>query len=67
MELVDSATIAKRLRLAHPEQVHGLRTRYADFPEPVRRFGRSFVWDWRAVERWARRTGRLPASKPRRR
>lgn len=33
----------------------------SDFPRPVKRgrLGRSDVWRWSAVERWARQTGRL--------
>ena len=34
------------------------------FPEPLGKLGRSAVWRWSSVERWARQTGRLPASGP---
>lgn len=31
------------------------------FPKPLGVLGRSAVWRWSAVERWARETGWLPA------
>jgi predicted DNA-binding transcriptional regulator AlpA len=31
------------------------------FPKPLGVLGRSAVWRWSSVERWARETGRLPA------
>ena len=61
MELVGAATIAERLGLSHRETVHLYRRRYGDFPEPVGEIGQALVWSWSDVERWAKRTGRLPA------
>jgi hypothetical protein len=67
-ELVGSAEIARRLGLSHPESVHVWRNRYDDFPEPTR-VGRTYVWSWPAVRRWAIKTKRLDpkTNKPKRR
>jgi len=56
-ELVIAADIADRLRISRA-RVSVLANR-ADFPRPVGRLGRSDVWGWTSVERWARDTGRL--------
>jgi predicted DNA-binding transcriptional regulator AlpA len=56
-ELVIAADIAERLGISRA-RVSVLATR-ADFPRPVGRLGRSDVWYWTSVERWARETGRL--------
>jgi predicted DNA-binding transcriptional regulator AlpA len=56
-ELVIAADIAERLGISRP-RVSVLATR-RDFPRPVGRLGRSDVWYWTSVERWARETGRL--------
>jgi predicted DNA-binding transcriptional regulator AlpA len=56
-ELVIAADIAERLRISRP-RVSVLVNR-SDFPRPVGRLGRSEVWRWPSVERWARETGRL--------
>jgi hypothetical protein len=56
-ELVIAADIAERLRISRA-RVSILVTR-PDFPRPVGRLGRSQVWRWTRVERWARETGRL--------
>lgn len=56
-ELVIAADIADRLRISRA-RVSVLATR-PDFPRPVGRLGRSEVWRWTNVERWARDTGRL--------
>ena len=58
-ELVTTADIAARLGLAHAETVHSWRRRHADFPAPVVERGRTLLWHWPDVERWARATGRL--------
>ncbi len=58
-DLVGASEIADRLGLSHPQNVHKLRTRYADFPEPVASLKRAHVWAWPDVEAWARATGRL--------
>ena len=57
-ELVIAADIAERLRLSRA-RVSVLVGR-SDFPRPVGRLGRSDVWRWAGVERWARETDRLP-------
>jgi predicted DNA-binding transcriptional regulator AlpA len=56
-ELVVAADIAARLGISRA-RVSVLATR-SDFPRPVGRLGRSDVWRWASVERWARQTGRL--------
>ncbi len=58
-ELVVAADIAERLRISRP-RVSVLASR-SDFPKPVKRgrLGRSDVWRWPSVERWALETGRL--------
>jgi predicted DNA-binding transcriptional regulator AlpA len=56
-ELVIAADIAERLGISRA-RVSVLATR-SGFPRPVGRLGRSDVWRWTSVERWARETGRL--------
>jgi len=56
-ELVVAADIAARLGISRP-RVSVLVSR-SDFPSAVGRLGRSDVWRWTSVERWARETGRL--------
>ena len=56
-ELVIAADIAERLRISRA-RVSVLASR-SDFPRPVGRLGRSEVWRWANVQRWARETGRL--------
>jgi prophage regulatory protein len=56
-ELVVAADIAERLGISRA-RVSVLASR-SDFPRPVGRLGRSEVWRWASVERWAHDTGRL--------
>jgi predicted DNA-binding transcriptional regulator AlpA len=56
-ELVIAAEIAERLRISRA-RVSVLTSR-SDFPRPLGRLGRSDVWHWASVERWARDTRRL--------
>jgi hypothetical protein len=58
-ELVIAVDIAKRLKIS-PQRVNVLATA-PGFPKPVGKLGRSTVWRWGGIERWARETGRLPA------
>lgn len=58
-ELVIAVDIAKRLGLS-AQRVYVLATA-PGFPKPIGMLGRSAVWRWSIVERWARETGRLPA------
>lgn len=58
-DLVGAAEIAERLGLAHPQTVHTLRKRHADFPQPVATLRTALVWIWPEVEAWAQSTGRL--------
>jgi len=56
-ELVIAADIAERLHISRA-RVSVLANR-SGFPRPVGRLGRSDVWRWASVERWARETRRL--------
>jgi predicted DNA-binding transcriptional regulator AlpA len=58
-DLVGAAEIADLLGWSHPQTVHTIRRRHADFPQPVATVGRQLVWLWSDVEAWARATGRL--------
>jgi len=56
-ELVIAADIAERLGISRARV--SVLTGRSGFPRPVGRLGRSEVWRWSSVERWARETGRL--------
>ena len=58
-ELVIATDIAKRLGMS-AQRVYVLAST-PGFPKPLGTLGRSAVWRWSSVERWARETGRLPA------
>jgi predicted DNA-binding transcriptional regulator AlpA len=58
-ELVIATDIAERLGIS-PQRVYVLASA-PGFPKPLGTLGRSAVWRWSAVERWARDTGRLQA------
>jgi predicted DNA-binding transcriptional regulator AlpA len=57
--LVGATEIAERAGVRRPQVVHDWRRRHDDFPEPLTTIGGALVWDWREVERWLERTGRL--------
>jgi len=57
LELVVQLDIAKRLGITK-QRVAQLAAR-DDFPTPIGVLGRSTVWRWSDIERWARETGRL--------
>jgi hypothetical protein len=59
-DLVIAADVARRLGIS-PQRVNVL-TSGPGFPSPIGKLGRSYVWRWSSVERWARDTGRLPAA-----
>lgn len=59
-ELVIAVDVARRLRIS-PQRVNVL-AHGPGFPKPLGKLGRSSVWRWSSVERWARETGRLPAA-----
>jgi hypothetical protein len=59
-QLVGAAEIAERLGVKRPNVVHDWRRRYADFPVPVAALKQALVWNWPDVEKWARKTDRLP-------
>ncbi len=56
-ELVIAVDIAKRLGIS-AQRVNVLATG-PGFPKPIGKLGRSSVWRWSGIERWARETGRL--------
>jgi predicted DNA-binding transcriptional regulator AlpA len=56
-ELVIAVDVAKRLGIS-AQRVNVLATG-AGFPKPLGKLGRSSVWRWSSIERWARETGRL--------
>jgi len=56
-ELVIAADIAERLGISRARV--SVLVSHSDFPRPVGRLGRSDVWRWPSVERWARETDRL--------
>jgi chromosome partitioning protein len=58
-QLVGAAEIAQRLGVGKSTVVHDWRYRYSDFPAPVAQLKAALVWDWRDIEAWARKTGRL--------
>ena len=58
-ELVIAVDIARRLGIS-PQRVNVLAGG-PGFPKPLGKLGRSAVWRWSSVERWAKETGRLPA------
>jgi len=58
-ELVIATEIAKRIGIS-PQRVNVL-TSGPGFPKPLGKLGRSSVWRWSSVERWAKSTGRLPS------
>ncbi|HWO71355.1 MAG TPA: AlpA family phage regulatory protein [Actinomycetota bacterium] len=56
-ELVVAADIAERLGLSRARV--SVLASSPGFPRPVGQLGRSLVWRWSTIERWARETGRL--------
>ena len=61
-ELVIAVDIAKRLGIS-PQRVNVLAAGHG-FPKPIGKLGRSAVWQWSSIERWAVDTDRLPADTP---
>jgi hypothetical protein len=55
-ELVSGAEIGRRLGVSR-EAVRQWALQES-FPEPLGRVGRSVVWDWDRIQRWASRTKR---------
>ncbi|MDQ3379944.1 MAG: DNA-binding protein [Actinomycetota bacterium] len=56
-ELVIAVDIARRLAISS-QRVNVLASS-PSFPRPLGKLGRSAVWRWSTVERWARETNRL--------
>lgn len=63
-DLLESAQVAALLGLGGANGVRVYRSRYTDFPAPVRTSdgGRCLLWLRQDVEAWARATGRLDPS-----
>jgi predicted DNA-binding transcriptional regulator AlpA len=59
-ELVIAADIADRLGISR-QRINVLASG-PGFPKPLGKLGRSAVWRWSSVERWARESGRLPGA-----
>jgi hypothetical protein len=57
-DLVGAAEIATRLGLKTPMTIHQWSHRHADFPRPIMNLTMGQLWSWRAVNAWARKTGR---------
>jgi hypothetical protein len=57
--LVGAAEIAQRLGSKRTSYVHDLRRRHPDFPQPALKVKAALLWEWSAVEKWAKATGRL--------
>lgn len=58
LDLVGITEIGERAGVSR-DTVFKWRARYADFPAPVATISAGSFWDWRDVEAWLRRTGRL--------
>lgn len=63
--LVGAAEIAKRLGVKRPNVVHDWIRRFPEdaehpFPAPVTTVSKVRIWNWHDIERWAKKTGRLP-------
>lgn len=52
--LVDAGGVAEILGLAHRHSVSTYRSRYSDFPQPVRREGRVQLWSAEQIVGWQR-------------
>jgi hypothetical protein len=60
--LVGAYEIGERLG-AHYRTVHAWHQRHADFPKPIAHLKAALIWYWPDVEKWAKKTGRLPKPK----
>lgn len=58
-DLVGASEIAERLGLASTSVIRDWRRRHPDFPQPILTLRLGSLWSWRAVDAWARSTGRL--------
>lgn len=58
MDLVGSAEIAERLDLTQ-SRINQLALKDEGFPQPVAELKAGRVWEWAAIERWAKASGRL--------
>lgn len=57
---VGASEIADRLGVHQRQAVHMWQRRHADFRQPVAKLRLGQIWCWPEVERWAKKTGRLP-------
>jgi hypothetical protein len=60
--MVGAHEIGERLGVNYGT-VHDWRRRHVDFPEPVAHLQVALIWAWPDVEKWAKKTGRLPKAK----
>lgn len=58
--LVGATEAAKRLGVGRQTVTQWARRHKDHFPAPVVVIERTMVWEWAAIEEWARATGRLP-------
>ena len=60
-DLIDAGQVAALLGLSRRGAVSTYRSRYPEFPQPVRTSegGRCLLWLRQDIEAWARATGRL--------
>lgn len=54
-ELVSGAEIGRRLGVSRERVRQWAADQKSGFPDPIARVGRSVVWEWPPVERWAKR------------
>lgn len=63
-ELVSGAEIARRLNVSRERVRQWAASPKLGFPAPVARIGRSVVWEWPPVARWAEKRDSAAGSKP---
>jgi predicted DNA-binding transcriptional regulator AlpA len=59
--IVGANEIAARLKRSHSTIVHAWHSNLRDFPEPIAIVSAGKLWNWKEIEAWAKRTGRLKA------
>ncbi len=59
-DVVDAAEVARRLGVKPKTVTIWTQRENVGFPEPDWIIGGRPAWRWSVVERWARKTGRLP-------
>ena len=61
IELVGLTEVAEMLGLSR-QRVHRITQTHEDFPEPLGRLRAGLIWRKSDIERWGKKTGRLPKS-----